>query len=210
MHVETLERRQLMDGAITGGPGHAGFVVDIRDKSGVITGVLAVDFYAAGYMGETPGTGGSSDGGDPITGSQGRIMAVYTPGTTVRQRMGSVHPDYIIEGGMAGDQRVAQYIRDVTDGVIDPSSYAGADKASATRTDATGIFDTYYVWDINCYTFANELMEREGGVDVGWPCSWDGLTENLGKEKKAMRKRLLPAVYECPIFSKAHTIEMAQ
>lgn len=212
MHVETLERRQFMDGAITGGPGHAGFLVDIRDRDGNITGVLAVDYYAAGYMGETPGTDGSCDDscGDPVRGAQGRVMGVYTPGTTVQQRMGTVHPDYIIQGGIAGDQRVARYIRDITDCMIDPSSYADDTTSSETRCDATGIFATYYVWDVNCYTFSNELMEQAGGVNAGWPCTWDGLTENLGTVKTYMRKRLLSAIQEKPLFSKMHNIEISQ
>src|SRR5438067_197247 len=80
---ESLESRRLLNGAITGGPGHAGYAVDVHGPNGAVVGVVQVDYYAAGYFGETAGTEGSS--GNPITGAQGRLMIVYTPNTSINQ-----------------------------------------------------------------------------------------------------------------------------
>lgn len=179
-----------MDGAITGGDGHAGFLVDVRGKDGSIVGVMAIDYYAAGYLGETPGTDGSSDGGNPLTGSTGRIKVDYTPDTTVQKRMGTNNPGAIIKGDAAADRLVADYVKDVTNNFINFDEIAAKDEPYEDRENAYGDYETYYVWDENCYNFADKLLSLEAGTQFGDSSTWEGLQSDLRSAQQWIKAHL--------------------
>lgn len=198
--VEKLENRLFMDAAITGGPGHAGFVVDVRNENGAIIGVMAIDYYAAGFFGENPGTDGSSDGGDPVTGSTGRIRVDYTPNTTVQQRVGTINPNAIIKGDAAADERVEQFIEDVTNNFVNFDEIAGNGENYEDRVNAYGDYETYYVWDENCYHFADKLLSLEANTTFGDSSTWEGLQADLVSAQKYLHNQTRIFRKPLPVF----------
>lgn len=187
MLIEKLENRLFWDAAVTGAPGHAGILVDVHDQYGRITGTVNLDYYAKGYFGEENGTDGSSDGGDPVTGSDGRIRVVFNPGQTVQSTMGTISPHRIISGGIQGDLRIADFIKKETDpagggnGTIDLNAIALEKNSLEMRVDACWAFSTYFVWDTNCYRFADRLVQLESNCPEidGTSCTWDGLINDV-------------------------------
>lgn len=203
--IEKLENRLFMDAAITGGPGHAGILVDVHDPSGKITGTVNIDFYAAGYFGEMPGTDGSSGGGDPLTGADGRIRVVFNPGQTVQSTMGTISPDRIIHGGLQGDLRIADWIKKETDpagggnGTIDLNAIALENTTFEMRVNACWGFSTYFVWDTNCYMFADKAVQLESGYPFEPDsCTWDGLQKDLTAAQNWLKKH--PVRKVLPVF----------
>jgi hypothetical protein len=155
---------------VYGGPGHAGTMIDVHNPDGSVAGILQVDYYCIGYMGETPGTGGQSSG-NAYTGDQGRIGWSYTPGLTVDSRVGL--QDKIdttpAEDKAAGDAVAAA-------GGPDPVQLAGNGKAASGRTNANNVdnptrggsdyFGTYVAGDRNCMSFCIYIMNRATGSGI--------------------------------------------
>lgn len=145
-HIQQLENRTLFDAYVTGGPGHAGIAVDVRDHTGAVVGWEGVDYYCAGYYGETPGTDGMSCG-NAVTGGVGRMMYSYT--------LGQYRPtgQIVIKGNKIQDARLSKFINIIGG----PNAALLADIGEAntgTRVDVLNYEWSLYTAAVhNCYAF---------------------------------------------------------
>ena len=202
--IEKLENRRLMDAAITGGSGHAGILVDVHNVNGAIVGTANIDYHAPGWFDNGQGNG------NPLTGADGLITVSYNPGQTVQSQMGTVNPDRIIHGGIAGDLRIAAWLKRETDpsggqnGTIDLDALALANQSVTFCTNACWTFATYFVWDTNCYMFADEAIRQESGYPMeADSCTWDGLMNDLTAAQKWLKthpvRKVLPVRYDMKV-----------
>lgn len=180
--IEWLEGRRLFAMVLTGGPGHTGVAVDVRNPDGSVAGVLYVDYYAAGFFGETAGTEGSSSG-NVVTGTQGRLSYSYIPGRSVSSAQDGV----VIPGDAAADARVAEMIR-LANGPNAAVLAMSGERVTEVRVDAADVpgeaFSNYRVTQCNCYRFSSHAIEVYVNGDRTGNALYDSVVQQAERAKE--------------------------